>query len=178
MIKWVILAIGAVLLTCIVIKIIKVMLKAEKDSNQKSSSKDETTQEEYIPEERPIDIHSASSGVPITDMSSKDKEVEADFVNSVLDDMPISDSGFIDSIDDDFDDYSKFAHSKGRRRPPIDFDLDGDFADEYIPDSPDFNYLPRRRPQKKKTIEKELNDLPTELKVLMLSDIFDRKFFD
>lgn len=184
MLKWIILILSATLLTIIVISIIKVMLKSEKDSKKiKTEDKVGKSQEEYVPEQAPIDIHSASSGAPITEMSIDDKKIEADFVNDVIDDVPDlpmpPDSGFTDNIDNEFIDYSNFAHNnKGRRRQHIDFDLDGELADEYIPSTPDFSYIPRRAPQKKQPIRTQLNELPTELKVLMLSDIFDRKFFD
>jgi len=172
MLKWIILAVGAIVLTVFVVKIIKVMLKTEKESKQPTTEQDKPESKgEYIPQEVPIDIHSSSAGI-VTDMSAKPKtDDEYNF------DMP---SGFTDLADDEFFDYSAHMHSrKGRRRKPVDFDLDGEMADdfEYIPSTPDFSYLNRNRKPKKKPIEKELNDLPTELKVLMLSDIFDKKYF-
>lgn len=182
MLKWVLLIIGLSVLTIFVVAFIKFMLKTEKDIKKSDSKASEDKPvEEYTPEERPMDIHSASSVIPITDMSKHDAKAEQDFINDIMADFdaPISSNGFMDNIDDEFADYSKFAHnSKGRRRKPIDFDLDGDMADEYIPSSPDFSYLPKRQKQKKQPLNKALNELPTELKVLMLSDIFDRKFFD
>ena len=181
MLKWVLLFVGIFIATVFVIALIKFMLKAEKDSKKIATEDVVGKPEEYKPEEAHINIHSASGAIPVTDMSNHyDKKSEQDFVNDILADFdkPI-DSGFVDNIDDEFADYSNFArNSKGRRRPPIDFDLEGDMADEYIPSSPDFNYLPRRRQPKKQPINKALNEMPTELKVLMLSDIFDRKFFD
>ena len=183
MLKWVLLIVGLTIATIFVVAFIKFMVKTEKDSKKSDKSeKEETVVDEYKPEERHIDIHSASSAIPITDMSKHDDaKAEHDFINDIMADFdtPISSGGFMDDMDDEFADYSKFAHnSKGRRRKPIDFDLDGDMADEYIPSSPDFSYLPKRQKQKKQPINKALNELPTELKVLMLSDIFDRKFFD
>lgn len=179
MLKWIILILVLSVVTIFVIALIKFMLKAEKDSKKADISTAEQVKEEYKQEEAPINIHSASGAIPVTDMSSKAQE--DNFINDIIDDvpdlpMPMGNNGFFDDADDEFNDYSKFAHnSKGRRRQP-DFDLEGDMADEYIPDSPDFNYLPRRRQTKKQPIEQSLNELPTELKVLMLSDIFDRKF--
>ena len=178
MIKWALLIIGIVVLTWFVIRIIKVMLKTEKESKKIVNEDKVEAKPEYIPEEKAIDIHSATGGIPITDMSNNTREDEIDFVNSIMDDFdePIS-SNFTDDLDDEFEDYSKFAHgSKGRRRKPVDFDLDGEMADEYIPSSPDFSYLPKRQAKKRQPLSTELNELPTELKVLMLSDIFDRKF--
>lgn len=186
MIKWI--ALGAIILiaTVFVIKIIKTMLKIEKQSNKKGkadkeSAKDIATapKEEYVPEKGAIDLNSSSNTI-MTDMSvdSGLKEDGQDYYQP---------SGFTDSVDDEFKDYSAHArkHSKGRRRQaPDDFDLDGDFADEftedipYIPASPEFGYLRGGSKPKRQPLKKELQDMPTELKVLMLSDIFDRKFFD
>ena len=148
------------------------MLKTEKDSNKSMSVSESGAKEvEYQPENSAIDLHSSNATI-MTDMSVKTDEKSPNFDF----DMP---STFTDDIDEDFNDFSAYARGgKGRRRQPVDFDLDGDFADEYIPLSPDFNYLPKRQPKQKKPIATELNELPTELKVLMLSDIFDRKFFD
>lgn len=172
MIKWILLVCVLAILTILTVTFIKLMLRAEKDS-KKNTTNEVDSSKEYIPEEQHIDIHSASDGVSINNMS--DKKDEADFVNSVLNE---SSNGFIDDVDEDFTDFSSYARSGKSPRPPIDFDLDGDMADEYIPSSPDFNYLPKRTSTKKQPISKALNELPTELKVLMLSDIFDRKFFD
>ena len=176
MLKWVLLAVGCAVAIIFVILLIKYMLKTEKDSKkQETVTESENIQEEYKPQNVPVDTNSVSSGVPVTDMS-----VNPIDNNDLLEDMPdfpMSSNGFMDDLDDDFADFSDFAHkSKGRRRKPVDFDLDGDLADEYIPDSPEFSYLPKRQPKKRKPLSTELNELPTELKVLMLSDIFDRKF--
>ena len=185
MIKWIALGAGILIATVFVIKIIKTMLKIEKQSNKKDkaskeSAKDEpNVKEEYVPEKGGIDLTSSSNTI-MTDMSvdSSIKDDDQDYYQP---------SGFTDSVDEEFNDYSAHArkHSKGRRRkPPVDFDLDGDFADEftddipYIPASPEFGYLRGEGKRKKQPLKKELQDLPTELKVLMLSDIFDRKFFD
>ena len=171
MLKWIILAIVLLVVTIFVIRIIKVMLKTEKDSKKSADKVSETKEVEYQPENPIVDLHSSNNTI-MTDMSVKKDEKVSDFNF----DMP---SGFTDDVDEDFNDFSAYARGgKGRRRQPVDFDLDGDFADEYIPSSPDFNYLPKRQPKQKKPIATELNELPTELKVLMLSDIFDRKFFD
>ena len=177
MFKWVLLAVGLLIATIFVILFIKYMLKIEK-ADKKSSETPTEPQEEYQPQDTHVDIHSASGGVPLTDMSSKpvEEHKSSDLIDDVPD-LPMPPSGFMDDLDSDFADFSDFAHkSKGRRRKPVDFDLDGDLADEYIPDSPEFSYLPKRQPQKRKPLSTELNELPTELKVLMLSDIFDRKF--
>ena len=179
MIKWVLLAVGVLLATIFVVLFIKYMLRTEKESKTSTEQKAETVEEEYKPQNH-VDIHSASAGVPVTDMSAKpidEYKPHSDVIDDVPD-LPMPPySGFSDDLDSDFADFSDFAHkSKGRRRKPIDFDLDGDLADEYIPDSPEFSYLPKRQPQKRKPLSTELNELPTELKVLMLSDIFDRKF--
>ncbi|MFQ6724352.1 MAG: hypothetical protein ACLRFE_03365 [Clostridia bacterium] len=182
MLKWIIIAIVIVLMV-FAIMFIKFMLKTEKDSKKQVTEKVEPA-EEYNPETKPVDIHSASSSIPITDMSNKSNNTKADqdFINDIMSDFDIPTSnGFIDAVDDEFADYSDFARkSKNMRNSVVDFDLDGDMADEYIPDSPEFSYLPRRQPRSmaNKPVDEALNELPTELKVLMLSDIFDRKFFD
>ena len=165
MLKWGILIIVSSIVLIFVVKIIKVMLKTEKESNA-PKPKEDIVNEEYNPNEVAIDIHSSNASV-LTDMSTKPEqhnEVESNIFN--------------DSLDDEFEDYRQFAkHNKGRRRMPKDFDIDGEYADEYIPSSPEFSFLNPSKPRKaKKSIETELNDLSTELKVLMLSDIFDRKF--
>ena len=167
MIKWFAIFIGAGILILFVVRIIKVMLKTEKESKTKAD-KIEKKQEEYIPETSKIDINSSSSIMPTVDFSNKPVKTP---------------NYFTDNADDEFMDYSQHMHSRGRRRKPKldDLDLDGDMADkdfEYIPNSLDFSYLHDRNQKKKKPLKKELNELPTELKVLMLSDIFDRKFFD
>ena len=181
MFKWVLFG-GFIITAIFVVAFIKFMLKTEKDSKTAEIKDSDNKSEEYVSQDAPINIHSASAGIPPTDMSnnvSKSTDTYRDMIDDVPD-LPMPEfNGFIDDLDNDFSDYSQFAHnSKGRRRKPVDFDLDGDLADEYIPSSPDFNYLPKRQPRKKKSISTELNELPTELKVLMLSDIFDRKFFD
>ena len=167
MIKWFAIFIGAGILILFVVRIIKVMLKTEKESKSNTAITEEKV-EEYKPENSKIDINSSSSAMPTVDFSNKTMDTP---------------NYFTDNADDEFMDYSQHMHSRGRRRRPKldDLDLDGDMADndfEYIPSSPDFNYLHGRNQKKKKPLKKELNELPTELKVLMLSDIFDRKFFD
>lgn len=170
MIKWIVLAIILALLTLFVIKIVKVLLKIEKDSNKKDADKEPklSTPDEYTPDAPEINTHSSNASV-LTDMSAKPSEN--------LDMPKISESGFTDDADDEFLEYSKHMRKKGKRRPTIDFNFEGDMADEdfeYIPDSPDFSYLHNRPKKNKKPTS--LNDLPDEIKVLMLSDIFDRKF--
>jgi len=175
MLKWVIIFIVALVVAIFVIRIIKVMLKTEKESN-KPAQEVKTEEKVYSPESSSIDVGSSTNSI-VADMSAdaknlNDVKAEYDF------DSPI-DNGFFDELDTDFDDYRKYARSGPRRQIPDDFDIDGDRADEYIPDSPEFGYIPpSRRERKKKSISTELNEMSTELKVLMLSDIFDRKYFD
>jgi len=177
MIKWIVLAVVLLILIIFAVRVIKTMLKIEKDSKKPSDNQEDTVkQEEYVPENSGVDIRSSSATI-MTDMSSKANDETSDF------DFPkMSESGFYDDLDDDFTDFSQYANSyKGRGSrdfDDLDFDLDGDFADEYIPSSPEFSYIPRRQPTRKKEVSTELNEMSTELKVLMLSDIFDRKFFD
>ncbi len=184
MIKWIALGAGILIATVFVIKILKTMLKIEKESNKKDNKDSaqantaHAEKEEYEPQNSAIDLNSSSNTI-MTNMSvdSGIKDEGQDYYKP---------SGFTDSVDDEFKDYSAHVrkHSKGRRRQPVDFDLDGDFADEfntdipYIPASPEFGYLRGNDKPKRQPLKKELQDLPTELKVLMLSDIFDRKFFD
>ena len=162
MLKWIVLSLGLIAAIIFTVALLKFMLKTEKDSKNKPDESDNVKQEEYQTEDSHINIHSATGGIPVTDMSAA-----------------ITGAGFTDKLDDEFDEFSEFARNyRGRRRKPIDFDLDGDFADEYIPDSPDFSYIPRQsKTRSNKSVATSLNELPTELKVLMLSDIFDRKFF-
>lgn len=176
MIKWVIIFTIAIIVAIFVIRIIKVMLKTEKDS--KNSGKVEQSVEEttYTPADTSIDVGSSSNSI-VTDMSADAKNL--DNVKAEYDFDMANGNGFLDEIDTEFEDYQKYARGGPRRSLPPDFDFDGDMADEYIPDSPEFSYIPpRRNTRKKKSVSTELNELPTELKVLMLSDIFDRKFFD
>jgi len=177
MFKWIVLTIVILVATVFVIKIIKTMLKIEKESNKTEKVEENKVEEQYQPQQTQIDLSSSSATI-ITDMSNNPKEL-AEVKDEEIYGMP---SGFNDKFDDEFNEYSRHAHNrKGRRRIPDNFDLDGDFADElsdgseYIPSSPDFSYLHNRKKQKQ-PLKKELQDLPTELKVLMLSDIFDRKF--
>lgn len=150
------------------------MLKVEKASNKADKVEEKgKTAEEYTPLDAQIDVHSSNASI-VTDMSNNGKSVDGGY--------DMQDSIFKDSIDDEFEDYSRFARGGKANKyyPPIDFDLDGEFADdlEYIPDSPDFSYLHHRKKKEKKPLNKSLNELPDEIKAIMLSDIFDRKFFD
>jgi hypothetical protein len=172
MIKWIIILAIVIIATVFVVRIIKVMLKAEKDSNKKdiASSSPETLEtqsaepEKFKAEDAAISTGSGTSNI-VTDMSEREDD---DFINA-----------FYDNADTEFNDYSKYARKNRNPYPlPDDFDFEGDRSDEYIPDSPEFSYIPRRQQSKKKPIKKELSDMSTEMKVLMLSDIFDRKFFD
>ncbi len=157
MIKWLVIGATVLIVLVVAIRILKVMLHTEKAS--KPIDKDEP-EEEYIPiKEDEVDLAPPQIPNEIENLSN----------------------GFGDSLDDEFSDYSKYAHNR-KPSAPIDFDLEGDYADdefEYIPNRPDLDFFPQRRVKKKQkpTIEQSLNDMPTELKVLMLSDIFDRKFF-
>lgn len=173
MLKWIIFASIALVVIVLVIKIIKAMLKTEKESKQKEAT-EPIKEEEYKPEQVPADMRASTTGI-VTDMSnsvSDANDAEYDF------DM----SGFSDHDDDEFFDYSAHMHGrknrKGNNLPDI--DLDGEFADDFEYQPTNFDYLTRepRRQNKKKPVSTELNELSTELKVLMLSDIFDRKFFD
>lgn len=149
------------------------MLKIEKASNKADKTEDSGKPvEEYTPQDASIDIHSSNASI-VTDMSNNEKSVDGKY--------DMQDSGFKDDFDDEFEDYSRFARGgKAKNYPPIDFDLDGEFADdlEYIPDSPDFSYLHHRKKKEKKPLNKSLNELPDEIKAIMLSDVLDRKFFD
>jgi phage pi2 protein 07 len=168
MLKWILLVSGLFLLTFFVLKIIKTMMKIEKDSNKKEQKNEQT--EEYAPMDTQINTHSNSDSI-VADMSVKPKEEKSE--------LKVSENGFLDNIDDEFLEYSNHARKSGRRRQPVNFDLEGDMADEdleYIPDAPDFNYIINNRPKKRKPIHSELSELPDELKVLMISNLFDTKF--
>lgn len=174
MLKWIIFGSVGLVVVVLVIKVIKTMLKIEKQDKQEV--KEEQKQEEYVPNETPVDMRSSSASV-VTDMSNN-----ADFDKGQAEYNFDNPTGFSDHADEEFFDYSSHVRNrKGRRRPPKqDFDLDGEFADDFEYQPSNFNYLnpQRRKSNKKKPVSTELNDLSTELKVLMLSDIFDRKFFD
>lgn len=174
MLKWVVLGAVGLVVVVLVIKVIKTMLKIEKQDKQESVA--ESKQEEsYTPAESNVDMRSADSFM--TDMSN---DITAD--KSSAEYQFDATTGFSDHADEEFYDYSAHVRNrKGRRRQPQpDFDLDGDFADDFEYQPSNFEYLnpQRRRASKKKPVSTELNELSTELKVLMLSDIFDRKFFD
>ncbi len=187
MLKWIIIGVIALLVTILVIRIIKIMLHTEKQDKQAEQKPSEPVAE-YQPEQGPIDVRSSSAEVSLSDLpqpsANNTESDEYQPLDSGIIDGPIEDTGFLDDIDNEFADYRRHARNRrGRRRQPVDIDLEGDMADEdfeYIPDSPEFSYLEHRRRDPKKakpTIKESLNDMPTELKVLMLSDIFDRKFF-
>ena len=167
MVKWIIVSLFVIIVAIFVIRIIMVMLKSEKDSNKPVEVKPEQASEpykEFDAKDSAISTGSGSSNI-VTDMSEHGKD---EF-----------NSSFYDNADNEFNDYRRHARKQTNYDPfPDGFDFEGERSDEYIPDSPEFSYIPRRQPPKKKPIKKELNDMPTELKVLMLSDIFDRKFFD
>lgn len=167
MIKWIIISAIVIIVSAFVIRIIKVMLKAEKESNKPAESQPEQIAEypkEFDAKDAAISTGSGSSNI-VTDMS---EHVNDEF-----------NSAFYDDLDSEFNDYRRHARKQSSYDPfPEGFDFEGDRSDEYIPDSPEFSYIPRRQPSKKKPIKKELNEMSTEMKVLMLSDIFDKKFFD
>lgn len=167
MVKWIIISAIVIIVVIFVIRIIKVMLKSEKDSNKPVETNQEQVGEpykEFDAKDTAISTGSGSNNI-VTDMS---EHVKDEFG-----------SAFYDSLDNEFNDYRRHARKNSKRNQfPEGFDFEGDRSDEYIPDSPEFSYIPRRQQPKKKPIDKELNELPTEMKVLMLSDIFDRKFFD
>lgn len=185
MLKWIIIGAIALLVTIIVIRIIKVMLHTEKQAKQEEIKSSEPPAE-YTPEQAPVDLHASSSTVSLSDLPEQNVDNASEYKpldNEIIDES-IEDAGFLDNVDDEFADYRRHARNRrGRRRMPVDIDLEGDMADqdfEYMPESPDFSYLEHRRREPKKptpTLKELLNDMPTELKVLMLSDIFDRKFF-
>ena len=138
------------------IKVIRTMLHIEKKSNQDNTTKDEPiVKEEYHPQDE------ISNG-------GEKKEVSPDIQT--------------DHQDDEFFDYSGYMRNKPSKPSiPENMDLSGDFADdfEYIPSSMDNNFFNRySKPRKKKddTLAQNLQELPQELKVLMLSDIFDKLF--
>lgn len=149
--------IGCLIVAVFGIKIIRTMLHIEKKSNQDNTTKDEPiTKEEYHPQDEEV---KESGGKEIIPNNQTDHQ------------------------DDEFFDYSGYMRNKPSRPSiPDDMDLSGDFADdfEYIPSSPDTNYLSRYANPKKKaekgTLAQNLQELPQELKVLMLSDIFDKLF--
>lgn len=176
MLKWIIFASIAVVAIIMVIKVIKTMLKIEKQDKSDEQKPEPKVEEEYKPSDVPVDIGSSSAGI-VTDMSNSDSYdktgAEYQFDSS---------SGFSDHADEEFFDYSAHMRNrKGRRRRDLsNVDLDGEFADDFEYQPSNFEYLnpQRNKSVKKKPVSTELNELSTELKVLMLSDIFDRKFFD
>ena len=74
MLKWVLLVAGLIIATIFVVALIKFMLKSEKDSKQNASKDEVGKVEEYKPDEKHIDIHSATSSIPVTDMSNDIKK--------------------------------------------------------------------------------------------------------
>ena len=168
MIKWIIIAAITIVVTVFVIRIITTMLKAEKHSNKAAetpTTNDAETYKAFDASNTAISTGSGTNNI-VTDMSEHEKDNFG--------------SQFYDNLDKEFNDYRRHARKNSNQNSfPEGFDFDGDRSDEYIPDSPEFSYIPRRQQQsKKKPVDKELNELSTEMKVLMLSDIFDKKFFD
>ena len=188
MLKWILLASVGIVVLVIAFRIIRVMWKSEKSSKNNAKSpveSENTTLQEYVPMTQ--EIKESSKDL-------KDKQ-EADFltdftkdslndINNGLDndfyETKLSDSGFGDSNDDEFADYSNHMRNRTRSDLPKDFDIEGDKADddfEYVPSSPEFSYLHTHQQQsKQKTLEKSLNELPNEIKALMISNLFDTKF--
>lgn len=150
-----------VLVVCLIVavfgvKIIRTMLHIEKKSNQDNSTKDEPiVKEEYHPQNEIV-------------KENEGKEISPDVQT--------------DHQDDEFFDYSGYMRNKPSKRSiPENMDLSGDFADdfEYVPSSMDNGFFNRNPKPKKKddnTLAQNLQELPQELKVLMLSDIFDKLF--
>ena len=186
MLKWVILASVVGIVILLSVRIIKVMWKSEKDSKEvKSVEQTENNNANYVPqalESDEVDGEIKKKSIDdflVTDFAkgtNSDNEFEDyDFARSRT-----SDGGFTDFNDDEFIDYSNHMRNGKSRPTPEDFDLDGDSADEefeYIPNAPDFSYLQNRRQKaQKKTLEKSLNELSDEMKVLMISNLFDTKF--
>lgn len=165
MVKWIIIFAVVLIVAIFVIRILKIMLKAEKDSNKLDEVQpDNSTYNTFDANNTSINTGSGSNNI-VTDMSNHSQDEFG--------------STFYDNQDTEFNDYRRHARKNGKDNSfPEGFDLEGERSDEYIPDSPEFSYIPRRQqPIKKASIKKELNELSTEMKVLMLSDIFDKKFF-
>lgn len=142
---------GSLVLLVFGIKLIRTLLKIEKKSNKTTPEPEpEIKEEEYKPVETPAPADE-NTIQPLTDHT-----------------------------DDDFFDYSSHIRNRKSQSYMPDFDLDGDFADdfEYTPSSPEFNYTNRHTKPKteEKTLADNLLDMPEALKVLMLSDIFDKLF--
>ena len=144
-------------------KIVKVMASSNKEDKQvKEAIKQEPTQE-YVSlnsDEKPSVTNSANNDFSV-------------------DNFKITDTGFTDHADDEFFDYSAHMRNRKGREVPIDFDTDGDFADnfEYEPSSPEFDFLHKHQPKPKpKNLPQTLNELPDEIKALMISGLFDPKF--
>lgn len=142
--------VGSLIVLLFGIKVIRTLLKIEKKSNQPTP---EPQPEPKVEEYQPTDETPPIEETPHT---------------------------LTDHTDDDFFDYS--SHIRNRKPAPHtpEFDLDGDFADdfEYTPSSPEFNYTNRHiKPNTdEKSLADNLLDMPEALKVLMLSDIFDKLF--
>ena len=102
-------------------------------------------------------------------------EAITDFVGENL---RISDTGFTDHTDEEFFDYSEHMRNRTNQQSP-NFDIEGDFADNfnYEPSGPQFEFLHQQTSKPKpKKLNETLNELPDEIKALMVSGLFDRKF--
>lgn len=146
----VLVVLGCVVLLVFGIKLIKTMLSIEKKSKQTPPQQSESAVvEEYHPADKPV-------------KDEQNKELATDHV------------------DEDFFDYSSHVRNRNPKPYVPDFDFEGDFADdfEYTPSSPEFNYTSRhvKPKQDEKSLADNLLDMPEALKVLMLSDIFDKLF--
>lgn len=143
--------VGSIILLVFGVKVIKVLLSIEKKSNA-TPPPEPIKEEEYTPTEQPAE--------------PTNTEVKPDLVT--------------DHADDDFFDYSSHIRNRKPKSHTPDFDLDGEFADdfEYTPSSPELNYTYRHTKPKpsENTLADNLLDMPEALKVLMLSDIFDKLF--
>lgn len=155
------------LLMWIGFKIVKIMASSNKeDKNEAKISNEQSNKElqEYVP----------------INQDEPNKAVESSNNNHFsVDDFKISDTGFTDHADDEFFDYSAHMRNRKGREVPLDFDTKGDFADnfEYEPSSPELDFLHKHQPKPKpKNLPQTLNELPDEIKALMISGLFDPKF--
>lgn len=184
---WIIIAAGALLIALIVVKIIKAMLKAEKESNKQQTNKQESENNNLNTPELDIDkpiVEDSSSNIDTSvDTNSPEisKEDWEEFNAKMREfDSLMADGGFTDHEDEEFFDYSKHLRNrKNNVKPPVQMDLEGDLADNFVyePSAPELSYLNTHRQRNiKKSTKTSLNNLPDEIKVLMISNLFDKKF--
>ena len=156
------------LLMWIGFKIVKVMASSNKEDKKQDKVVTKDIKQEPVQEYTPLSQEEKSS---VNTQSSN-----TDFS---VDDFRITDTGFTDHKDDEFFDYSAHMRNRKGREVPIDFDTDGDFADnfQYEPSSPEFDFLHKHQPKPRpKNLSQTLSDLPDEIKALMSSGLFDPKF--